>query len=504
MTSFFCASSIVIFGGTGDLATRKLIPALCRLQSAELLISDFHIFATGRSAMSTSEFLEKFASRQKSELQSDQAFKKGFDELKERIIYVQADPKETGEAENFHAKIEKLESQAAPARLFYLAVPPENMSDFIALIKPFSAKTSNTPCPTRVLVEKPFGHNLASSIELNNQLLENFNENQILRIDHYLGKEAVQNILFMRFANVFFEPVWNNKYIDNVQISFSESIGIDKRAGYFDNTGILRDVVQNHLLQVLCMVAMEPPLSNQPGNIHLEKNKVLKAIRKFSKQDVANETVRARYVASEKNGIRLNGYLEEEGVKPDSKTETYAACRLFIDNWRWSGVPFYLQAGKRLLKNQTEICISFKPLPHSIFKNIDGTIVPNLLYIRIQPDEGITLKLNSKPPGMQIKVTDVDLKFSYESQFGSYRPDAYERLLLDSLKGDSSLFLSNSEIEEAWKFIDPIIEAWQETESQPVHSYPAGSTGPAEACELLRKHGHRWFPSIGDHCGEEK
>ena len=485
---FFCASSIVIFGGTGDLATRKLIPALCRLESAGQLIKAFHIFVSGRSALDNSEFLERFARNSETAMTKDEAFAKGFASLKDRIIYVKADPEEDNAPENFFTRLNEVETEAAPARLFYLAVPPDSMASFIKLIKPFSEKNADSGCPARILVEKPFGHDLESSIALNGQMLKNFREDQILRIDHYLGKEAVQNLLYMRFANIFFEPLWNNKFIDNVQISFSENIGIGTRAGYFDQTGILRDVVQNHLLQVLCMVAMEPPISSRPGDLHLEKNKVLKALRRYTPEQVAAETVRAQYTAH--NG--LLGYLEEKGVKPDSNTETFAACRVFIDNWRWSGVPFYLQAGKRLESSYTEICISFRPIPHSIFKDLKQSIPANRLFIRIQPDEGITIKLNSKPPGMKMQLSDVNFKFSYETEFGSYRPDAYERLLLDALRADSSLFLSNAEIEESWKFIDPISQGWQSPSAQPMFFYPAGSNGPKEACKLLKLHGHSW------------
>jgi glucose-6-phosphate 1-dehydrogenase len=497
----FCASSIVIFGGTGDLSTRKLIPALCRLESAGLLIKDFNVFVTGRSEMSDSDFRQRFKSHQKEAMNKDQTFNDGFKSLEKRIIYISANPREKNAAATFRKKLEANENEAAPARLFYLAVPPSSMEEFIALIKPFSIKNATTGCPVRILVEKPFGHDLKSSIELNDQLLANFKENQILRIDHYLGKEAVQNLLFMRFANTFFEPVWNNSYIENVQISFAETIGIEKRADYFDQTGILRDVVQNHLLQVLCMMAMEPPISDRMSDIHLEKTKVLKAIRKYSPEQVPKETVRARYTNNKDKNLK--GYLEEDGVSADSATETFAACRLFIDNWRWSGVPFYLKAGKRLNSSFTEICICFKKLPHSIFTDI-GEIDANRIYFRIQPDEGVTLKLNSKPPGMQMKMTNVSLNFSYQSEFGSYRPDAYERLLLDALKGDSALFLSNKEIEEAWKFIDPIIESWHRKDSQPIFSYTAGSEGPSQACELLESHGHRWYPLSLSGCNSKK
>lgn len=495
----FCASSLVIFGGTGDLASRKLIPALCRLNDAKLLTNDFHIFVTGRNEMTSAQFIESFAQREEALLKKDLTFSRGFSALKNRIRYLKADPAQKDEAENFRARLLKEEPMAAPARLFYLAVPPTSMESFISLVKVFSDNRQDENCPERVLVEKPFGFDLKSAQELNSKLLEAFSERQILRIDHYLGKEAVQNILFMRFANIFFEPVWSNHFISNVQITFAESIGIGSRAGYFDQTGILRDVVQNHLLQVLCLVAMEPPLSHRPGDLHLEKSKVLKALRKLKPEEVASETVRAQYAAGQLDGKNLRSYLEEPGVKAGSTTDTYAACRLFIDNWRWGGVPFYLRAGKRLDRSITEICVNFKPVPHSIFSMFSGNVEPNRLYIRIQPDEGITMQVNSKPPGMKMQVADVGLRFSYEAEFGDYRPDAYERLLLDALHGDSSLFLSNIEIEESWKFIDPIINAWK-SYNQPVHTYAAGSFGPVQACELLQKHGHRWRPSSGEIC----
>ncbi len=495
----FCASSIVIFGGTGDLARRKLLPALCRLNHAGLLPYDFHVFATGRSEMTTAAFLENFVQQEAAVMKKDQRFAAGFEGLRQRIRYLRANPGLKNEPEDFKRRLMAEEPLAAPARLFYLAVPPSGMESFISLIKPFSDTRTDHNCPERILVEKPFGSNLATARELNASLLKVFSEDQILRIDHYLGKEAVQNILYMRFANLFFEPVWNNRFISNVQISFSEEIGIGGRAGYFDQAGILRDVVQNHLLQVLSMVAMEPPLSHRPGDLHLEKNKVLKALRKYKPEDVASETVRAQYLPGMIKGEPVKGYVEEEGVRVSSKTETYAACRVFLDNWRWGGVPFFLRAGKRLERNMTEIVVNFKPVPHSIFPTLAGKIESNRLYIRIQPDEGITLQLNTKPPGMAMQVTDVGLKFSYDAEFGDYRPEAYERLLLDSLQGDSALFLSNSEIEESWKFIDPIIEGWQEF-NQPMFSYPAGTAGPKEACDLIEKSGHHWRPSEGPCC----
>ena len=495
----FCAASIVIFGGTGDLAGRKLIPALCRLNDAGLLPHDFHVFVTGRTDMTTAAFLESFVNREADHFKKDTRFASGFERLRPRIRYLRANPGLKNEAHDFRRRLMAEEPMAAPARLFYLAVPPASMDSFIELVKAFSDARTDHNCPERILVEKPFGSNLATARELNARLLEAFSEDQILRIDHYLGKEAVQNILYMRFANLFFEPVWNHRFISNIQISFSEEIGIGGRAGYFDQAGILRDVVQNHLLQVLSMVAMEPPLWHRPDDLHLEKNKVLKALRKYKPEEVAQETVRAQYLHGMIKGELAKGYLEEDGVRASSKTETYAACRVFIDNWRWGGVPFYLRAGKRLDRNITEIVVNFKPVPHSIFPTLTGKIESNRLYIRIQPNEGINLLLNTKPPGMSMQVSNVGLKFSYDSEFGEYRPDAYERLLLDSLQGDSALFLSNSEIEESWKFIDPIIEGWQQF-AQPMFTYPAGTHGPREACELLERHGHRWRPSEGQCC----
>ncbi|HPT47598.1 MAG TPA: glucose-6-phosphate dehydrogenase, partial [Candidatus Rifleibacterium sp.] len=342
----FCAASIVIFGGTGDLAGRKLIPALCRLNNAGLLAYDFHIFATGRSDMSTGAFIEHFMNHEADLFKKDKRFAEGFAGLRQRIRYLRANPGMQNEPEDFRRRLQAEEPEAAPARLFYLAVPPTSMESFISLVRPFSAARTDQNCPERLLVEKPFGHNLASARELNARLLESFSEDQILRIDHYLGKEAVQNILFMRFANLFFEPVWNHRYISNIQISFGEEIGIGGRAGYFDQTGILRDVVQNHLLQVLGMIAMEPPLSHRPEDLHLEKNKVLKAIRKYRPEEIGAETVRAQYLPGMLKGEMVKGYSEENGVMVNSSTETFAACRLFIDNWRWGGVPFYIRTGK--------------------------------------------------------------------------------------------------------------------------------------------------------------
>jgi glucose-6-phosphate 1-dehydrogenase len=494
----FCASSIVIYGGTGDLTTRKLLPALCKLNSAQLLDENFQVIITGRKNLTSEEYKEQFEKKIPSKIKQDLNFKKGFEDLKSKIFYIQANPDEETSSNDFAKQLTKLSNNYEHPRLFYLALPPKQIVNYIDFTKPLIRENKNLD---RIIVEKPFGNNLETSKKLNQKLLSVFANEDILRIDHYLGKEAVQNILFLRFANTFFEPVWNNRFIENIQISFSEKIGIGTRAGYFEGVGILRDVVQNHLLQVLCLVAMEAPLSHQYKDIHLEKRKILKALRPIPVSQVAQETVRAQYEASTIDGKPIKSYIEENNIPNSSRTETYAAFRAYIDTWRWSGVPFYLRAGKRLANNMTEICVNFKPVSHNIFKSLKGSMDSNRLYIRIQPDEGITLQLNSKPPGMNLKVKDVGLKFSYEDTFGSFRPDAYERLLLDALSGNSNLFIDNDEIEHAWKFIDPIVEAWYEHNTQPMEKYPAGSHGPGAACKLLGKLDHQWSPSKGRGCG---
>lgn len=484
-----CTSSLVIFGGTGDLAHRKLIPALSRLRAAGVLPSDLHVISTGRREYGREELIASYREGLTAAFARDSLLRDGFETLARQIHYLRIFPERDGALTEFEEALKKIEGTgAAPVRLFYLAVPPETVDDFLGLLGGALEKGRDGPCPTRVLLEKPFGQDLPTARALNARLLKVAREEQIFRIDHYLGKEAVQNILVTRFGNVLFEPVWNRSVIDHVQISFAEEIGVGGRGPFYDQTGILRDVVQNHLLQVLSLIAMEPPQSYAADAIRTEKLKVLQAIRLLRPEEACRHTVRGRYLRSG----AMPGYLEERGVASESTTETYVAMRVFLESWRWAGVPFYVRAGKRLSNSLTEVALFFRPVPRSIFPVSAGVPEPNALIIRVQPDEGIHLLVQSKIPGMSLKLGTVEMDFSYQKSFGAYRPDAYERLLLDALHGEASLFLRNDEIEAAWAFIDPIMAGWAMPGSSPVEGYAAGSDGPERAAGLIGEDGRSW------------
>ncbi|MBF0501099.1 MAG: glucose-6-phosphate dehydrogenase [Candidatus Riflebacteria bacterium] len=487
-----CTSSLVIFGATGDLTRRKLIPALARLCAAGLLPSDLHVIAVGRRDITPERLTGIFRDEIERRNPCDTDMKNGFESLASHLHYLQIDPGHAGAAETFAEALKTIEGQgAAPARLFYLAVPPDSVVDFLKLVTGHLDRDRVDPCPARVLVEKPFGHDLPSARILNERLLNVAREDQIYRIDHYLGKEAVQNILVMRFGNVLFDPVWNRSTIDHVQISVAEEIGVGGRGSYYDRTGVVRDVVQNHLLQVLALIAMESPISGCIDTIRDEKVKVLRSLRPLSGGDVAKFTARARYSRAKDrpDGGDIRGYLEEDGVSRNSTTETYAAFKVGIDSWRWVGVPFYLRAGKCLSTSITEVALFFKAVPLNIFPATAGVPEPNALIIRVQPDEGIKLRLQTKIPGMTLKLGTVDMDFSYRKSFGSARPDAYERLLLDALNGDPALFLRNDEIETAWSFIDPILAAWHDPGKPDMGEYVRGSEGPDSANDLIAADG---------------
>jgi glucose-6-phosphate 1-dehydrogenase len=488
-----CTSSLVIFGGTGDLSSRKLIPALSRLKGCGSLPEDLHVIVTGRRETTKEQMLGGFSRF----TTGDPLLEKGFRELVPHLHFLRLDPEHPDSIPAFKTSLAAVEGLGgAPARLFYLALPPDGVTPFIEMLQTHLAKHDIRDCPPRVLVEKPFGHDLPSARRLNELLLGVAREEQILRIDHYLGKEAVQNIMVLRFANILFEPLWNRSFVDHVQISFSETLGVGSRGGYFDRTGILRDVVQNHLLQVLCLIAMEPPSSASAEAIRTEKRKVLNAIRPFSPAEVSRHSVRGQYLANADPGGHTPAYRSEAAVSPDSDTETFAAVRVFIDSWRWAGVPFYLRAGKRLAANKTEVSIHFKPVPLPLFGTNAGPLNPNVLQLRVQPDEGIHLSVMSKIPGMSLQVTPVQMDFSYHESFDVYRPDAYERLLMDALHGDPSLFIRNDEIEAAWKFIDPIVTAWSNDPRLDLDFYPAFSDGPTSADTLIQADQRAWLPLL--------
>ncbi|MCB0333212.1 MAG: glucose-6-phosphate dehydrogenase [Bdellovibrionales bacterium] len=490
------STAMVIFGATGDLTQRKLLPALYNLAYDGFLPTDFIVIGASRTKLSDNAFREKCKasveehSRRPIEESVWQDFskrifyqplhateKKDFEKLRKRLEDISL-----GGVDNFHF-------------LFYLATSPnffgpiaQNLKAVELVVDPNSEDRR-----TILIVEKPFGHDLQSASELNRTLQTYLDEKQIYRIDHYLGKETVQNILVFRFSNGIFEPLWNRRYIDHIQISVCESIGVGTRSKYFDETGILRDIIQNHLLQVLSLLCIEPPNSlSDADSIRDEKVKVLRALKRFSSEDIDSRTVRGQYTSGFIASEPVIGYRQEANVAQSSQTETFAALTLEIENWRWAGVPIYIRAGKRLPKRITEISVSFKPVPHSLFRGRDmPQILPNLLTIQIQPREGISFRVNSKPPGPRMRANPVVMDFLYNDSYGVRSPEAYERLLLDAMKGDATLFTRNDEIEEAWSFLEPLLDRWSSTE-QPVYAYEAGSWGPSQASSLLSPLGHRW------------
>lgn len=493
------ATGIVIFGASGDLTKKKLIPAIYNLFRDRLLPEKFFVVGASRTKMSHAEFHAnlKPALQQNSRTALDEQV---WTEFVKHVYYISVDatkPEDYGQLKKF---VEELEGSERHNYLFYLSAAPEFFGVISSNLKASSLVISPTPGERRsaVIVEKPFGHDLDSARTLNVQLRQSLAEEQIFRIDHYLGKETVQNILVFRFANGIFEPLWNYRYIDNIQISVCEDIGVGKRAGYFDNAGIMRDIVQNHLLQVLALLCIEPPISlRDPTSIRDEKVKVIRSLRPLSSEDVYTQVIRGQYSAgtmtSEKGGSeKVPGYLQEPGVAPNSATETFVALRLEIDNWRWSGVPIYVRAGKRMPKRVTEVTIFFKRGPESMFQGVQSQVEQNTLTIRIQPNEGISICVNSKPPGTKLQTKPVNLDFSYGDVFEGPSPEAYERLLLDAMKGDSTLFIRDDEIEAAWAFLEPVFEAWRSAEPPALYPYAPGSAGPDVANKIMISPMHKW------------
>jgi glucose-6-phosphate 1-dehydrogenase len=372
-------------------------------------------------------------------------------------------------------------------RIYYLAVPPDFFDDIaqhLAAEKMVNDPERGGPY-TRVIIEKPFGHDLESARSLNKIAVSTFRERQVFRIDHYLGKETVQNLLVLRFANGIFEPFWNRQYIDHVQITVAETVGVEKRGNYFDSAGITRDIIQNHMLQLLSLIGMEPPVAFEADAVRDEKVKVLRALRPIE------NAVRGQYAAGSVLGEEVPGYRQEEKVNPSSNTETYAALKVYVDNWRWAEVPFYLRAGKRLPKRVTDISIHFRLAPHPLFNRLGVKMQPNVLAIRIQPDEGISLKFDSKVPGPAVRTAPVSMEFRYATSFGAEPPEAYERLLLETMQGDATLFARRDEIETAWAWLDPLLGRWTK-DPRPPHFYAAGAWGPEEADTLIEGDGRRW------------
>ncbi|MEA2365410.1 MAG: glucose-6-phosphate 1-dehydrogenase [Thermoleophilaceae bacterium] len=479
-------TTLVIFGGTGDLAHRKLLPAIYNLAHEGALPERFKLIAIARSDIPNDDYramaresIEKYSRRPP----DPQVLEK----LLEQVSYVPGSFDDDSVFDRVKGELDRIDQDAGLEfnRVFYLSTAPS----FFALIVQKLGEhglAKHDEAEVRVVIEKPFGTRLREAQELNRQVLSVLDESQVYRIDHYLGKETVQNVLAFRFANGMFEPIWNRNYIDYVQITAAEDMGIGRRAGYYDSAGALRDLVQNHMLQLLSLLCMEPPVTFDADEVRDEKVKVLHAVEPPPPEAV----VRARYTAGMGEGKEAAGYLDEEGVPDDSRTETYVALRLEVDNWRWAGVPIYLRTGKRLARKVTEIAVTLKPVPHLAFE-AEGSVgvQPNQLILTVQPNEGVSLSLGAKIPGTRMRIRPVNMEFLYGTSFLSQSPEAYERLIMDAMRGDPTLFTRDDEVEAQWRIIDPILEDWEKDGE--LAEYPAGSAGPEEADSILAP-GHRW------------
>jgi glucose-6-phosphate 1-dehydrogenase len=475
---------LVLFGGSGDLSMRKLLPAMYARDRAKDFPDSARIICVGRHDLTTADFLVSVESGAKPHIAADSFDAKVWQRFCQRIHYVAVDADKAG---SYCTLVAALRTDPALVRVFYLATPPTLFATICLNLAACGGATPNS----RVVLEKPLGRDLASARQINADVGSVFAESQIYRIDHYLGKEAVQNLLALRFGNVLFEPLWRREWISDVQITIAEELGVGNRTGYYDTSGALRDMLQNHLLQLLCIVAMEPPTTITPDSVRDEKLKVLRSLKKFTTTTLTQNVVRGQYRAGHVNGVAVPAYRKEPGADPESKTETFVAVRAEIDTWRWAGVPFYLRTGKRMADQLAEIVVRFKPVPHSIFAQSSGSFQPNSLVIRLQPDEGLHLNLMAKTPGDSMRLKPVDLELDFRETFKTPRMDAYERLLLDVLRGQLTLFMRSDELEAAWEWVEPILNHWEQEESTPI-PYTAGTWGPAAASALIGRDGLQW------------
>ena len=483
---------IVIFGDSGDLTARKLIPALYDLATQRLLPLEFAVVGISRTELSHEEFRERLRDAMDKH-RSGQVSDDVWESFSRSIFYLAGDSKKPETYEELKDFLKELDRERGTEgnRIYYLSSSPSLFPAIVERLGEAGMNEEENGGYARLVVEKPFGRDLASARELNGDLRRYFKETQIYRIDHYLGKDTVQNILALRFSNGIFEPVWNQHYVDHVQITVAEDIGVGTRGAFYEEAGALRDIVQNHVMQVLCLTAMEPPVTFDAESVREEKVKVLKAVRPIPEDEVENYAVRGQYTRGWVFGEEVEGYREEEDVAPDSCTETYVALKVFVDNWRWAGVPFYIRAGKRMPKKATEIAIQFRSTPHTPFARGETRgLEPNVLVLRIQPEEGISLKIGAKVPGSGFEVSSVNMDLLYGTAFLEEAPDAYQRLLLDLMLGDPTLFIRADEAEGAWGILEPVMRAW--SGSREVAAYPAGNWGPKEADELLECDGREW------------
>jgi len=487
-------ATLVIFGASGDLTRRKLIPALYNLARDRLLDDGLAVVGVASSERSDDDFrayLDEAARAHVTDLDEDL-----WGWLVQRVSYCAADLRDPNAYERLHRHLERVEEQwgIAGDRLYYLATPPSLFGEVVRQLGGQGLVHKGADARQRVVIEKPFGYDLESARVLNRELREVLDEGQIYRIDHYLGKETVQNLLVFRFANAIFEPIWSHHYVDHVQITVAEELGVEHRARYYEDAGALRDMVPNHLMQLLSFIAMEPPCSFEAEAVRDKKGEVLKVIQPLSPEHVITETVRGQYGPGQMPGQgEVPGYRAEQGVEPGSATETFVAMRLMLDNWRWAGVPFYLRTGKRMPERMTEIVIQFERVPFMLFRDTPvDHLVPNQLIIRIQPREGISLRFGAKRPGPSLRIGNVDMEFCYADYFGPSPTTGYETLLYDAIKGDATLFQRSDSIEGGWAVVEPILDVWRALPPRSFPNYTAGTWGPSASDDLLARDGRRW------------
>ncbi len=485
---------MVIFGGSGDLTRRKLVPALYNLSRKRMIPGGFTILGISRSPMKDEEYrsrLREWVDKAEEAAPSDP---ETWEPFSQGIYYLPANFHDAAMYARLKEVLAEYDTRRGTGgnRIFYLATAPSDYVDIIRNLGSAGMAREDSGW-VRAIIEKPFGRDLASARALNREVSAVFREDQVYRIDHYLGKETVQNLLVFRFANGIFEPIWNRQYVDHVQITAEENIGVGTRGAYYEEAGALRDMIQNHMMQLLTLVAMEPPPDFAPNSVRDEKAKVLRSIRPCTPEEVGRVAVRGQYGRGFVGGREMPAYREERGVSPNSTTETFAAIRFTIDNWRWAGVPFYVRTGKNLAKRATEIAILFRRTPHLIFRQAPtDQVESNVLALRIQPDEGITLKFEAKLPGQSMNIRPVSMDFRYGSTFGPHLSSAYERLLLDCMVGDPTLFDRIDSVELAWSLVQPFLDRWSSTDGGPIPTYASGSWGPAEADALLARENRRW------------
>ena len=485
---------LVIFGASGDLTYRKLIPAVYDLYKQKLIPEKFAVLGVSRTKFSDDKFREKMKDgiKKYSNFKEDEG--KLIDDFLKTLSYFAIDTQKLEDFKKLKSHLENLDGELETNgnTIFYLSTPPNLYGVIPTLLGKVGLNNSTNGSWKKLIVEKPFGYDLKSAVDLNKKLLSFFKEEQIYRIDHYLGKETVQNVLVTRFSNGIFEPLWNRNYVHHVEITSAENIGVENRGGYYESSGALRDMVQNHLLQLTGLIAMEPPSSFDSNSLRNEMVKIFHSLRPYNDETVVKEVIRGQYGSATIRGEKVAAYRDEKGVDPESRTETYAALKFYIDNWRWGGVPFYIRTGKRLPTKVTEVVIHFKPTPHFLFSQQDLCNSCNQLVIRIQPDEGILLKVGMKVPGQGFKIQNVNMDFHYSDLSNTYLPTAYERLIHDCMIGDSTLYQRGDAVEAAWRFVDPILNVWKDDHKVPVYGYPAGTWGPEHADDLIEEIGMTW------------